>query len=216
MLFGVMIVPLGIVSITFIIIQPIVIGTWCTLCLIAAAAMLIQIPYSLDELVATSVFLWRRKKQGRPLLRIFFTGDTDEGKWEDKEDDFRQPAGTIIKDMLTGGVTVPWNLGVCFLIGAWLMFTRLVIGTESDMANTDHLIGALAITVVITAFAESARAARFCLIPLGLWLLAAPFLYEVSIASIVSSVVCGLLLIVLSWRRGTIMNRYGEWERCIV
>ncbi len=40
-LFGFLIVPLGIISITFIIIQPIIIGTWCTLCLIAAAAMLI-------------------------------------------------------------------------------------------------------------------------------------------------------------------------------
>lgn len=46
LLFGLMIVPLGVVSITFIVIQPILIGTWCTLCLIAAAAMLIQIPYS--------------------------------------------------------------------------------------------------------------------------------------------------------------------------
>ena len=44
LLFGLMIVPLGVVSITFIVIQPILIGTWCTLCLIAAAAMLIQIP----------------------------------------------------------------------------------------------------------------------------------------------------------------------------
>ena len=70
MLFGIMIVPLGAISIFFIIIQPILLGTWCTLCLIAAAAMLIQIPYSLDELVATSEFLYRRKKQGRPLSLI--------------------------------------------------------------------------------------------------------------------------------------------------
>ena len=41
LLFGIMIVPLGAVSITFIVIQPILLGTWCTLCLITAAAMLI-------------------------------------------------------------------------------------------------------------------------------------------------------------------------------
>ena len=70
---------IGIVSITFIVIQPILLGTWCTLCLIAAAAMVIQIPYSVDELVATGQFLARRHKAGRPVLRIFFTGDTDEG-----------------------------------------------------------------------------------------------------------------------------------------
>lgn len=71
-LFGFLIVPLGVVSITFIIIQPIVIGTWCTLCLIGAAAMVMQIPYSLDELVATGQFLLRRKRAGKNLLRVFF------------------------------------------------------------------------------------------------------------------------------------------------
>ncbi len=64
LLFGIMIVPLGAVSLFFIIIQPIWIGTWCTLCLIAAAAMLVQIPYSLDELVASCQLL-RRRKQAR-------------------------------------------------------------------------------------------------------------------------------------------------------
>ena len=54
-LFGLMIAPLGITSIFFIIIQPVVIGTWSIIALIGAAAVLIQIPYSLDELIATPV-----------------------------------------------------------------------------------------------------------------------------------------------------------------
>src|SRR5690606_14017324 len=102
MLFGFMIVPLGVVSITFIIIQPILLDTWCALCLIAAAAMLIQIPYSLDELVATGQFLRRRYKAGRPVLKIFFTGDTDEPSKE-QNDDFERPALTVFKDMFSGG-----------------------------------------------------------------------------------------------------------------
>src|SRR5690625_7434833 len=60
--FGVLIVPLGVVSITFIIIQPILIGTWCLLCLIAAALMLMQIAYAFNEFVATGQFLLRRKR----------------------------------------------------------------------------------------------------------------------------------------------------------
>jgi hypothetical protein len=50
--FFILVVPLGGVSIFFIIIQPIMIGTYCTLCLIAALAMLIMIPLTLDEVVA--------------------------------------------------------------------------------------------------------------------------------------------------------------------
>ncbi|WP_250909325.1 vitamin K epoxide reductase family protein, partial [Escherichia coli] len=57
LLFGIVVVPLGVVSIYFIIAQPIVIGTYCTLCIAAVVAMLVMIPYSLDELVAMGQFM---------------------------------------------------------------------------------------------------------------------------------------------------------------
>lgn len=216
MLFGIMIVPLGIVSITFIIIQPIVLGTWCTLCLIAAAAMLIQIPYSLDELVATCQFLWRCKKQGQPLLRVFFVGDTDEGEWENIEDDFQQPPSAIMGEMLSGGVNIPWNLALCFVIGTWLMFTRLTVGADGTMANADHLMGALVVTTVVTAWAESARAVRFIIPLFGLCLLVTPFVYGEHMISMATTFICGALLIALSWRRGPVYNHYGTWDKYIV
>ncbi|SFE17674.1 vitamin K epoxide reductase family protein [Nitrosomonas sp. Nm166] len=215
-LFGIMIVPLGIVSIFFIIIQPILLGTWCTLCLIAAVAMLIQIPYSIDELIATSEFLYRRKQQGRSLLRVFFQGDTDEGKGEAVEEDFAQKPSIIFKEMLGGGVTLPWNLALCIPIGIWLMFTRVTLDAGTSMANADHLIGSLVLTVAITALAESGRAARFFIIPLGTALLVTPFFYDTSTLSLISSILCGLLLIAFSLPRGIIYNRYGNWDRFII
>src|SRR3546814_21138134 len=42
--FGILVIPLGVISSYFVIIQPIVIGTWSTLALIAALAMLLMIP----------------------------------------------------------------------------------------------------------------------------------------------------------------------------
>lgn len=215
-LFGIMIVPLGVVSIFFIIIQPILLGTWCTLCLIAAVAMLIQIPYSIDELIATSEFLYRRKKQGRSLLRVFFQGDTDEGKGETVAEDFAQKPAKIFKEMLGGGVTLPWNLALCIPIGVWLMFTRVTLDAGTSMANADHLIGSLVLTVAITALAESGRAIRFFILPLGTALLVTPFFYDTSTLSFISSILCGLLLIAFSLPRGTIHNRYGKWDRFIV
>ncbi len=215
-LFGVMIVPLGAVSIFFIVIQPIMLGTWCTLCLIAAAAMLIQIPYSLDELIATSEFLYRRKKMGRPLLRVFFQGDTDEGKWAPIHENFEQSPAKIMQEMLGGGITLPWSLALCIPIGIWLMFTRLTLGAETNMANADHLIGSLVLTVVVTALAESGRAFRLLIVPLGAALLVTPFVYEADMVSTAASLICGLLLIGLSVPRGTIRNSYGKWDRYIV
>ena len=49
------------------------------------------------------------------------------------------------------------------------MFTRLVFGTEPPMADSDHLIGALIVTVFISAMAEVGRLLRFINVALGLW-----------------------------------------------
>lgn len=216
-LFGIMIVPLGVVSITFIIIQPIVIGTWCTLCLIGAAAMLIQIPYSLDEIVATGQFLMRRKRAGQSALRVFFVGDTDEGeRRKEDEESFERPPGSVIKDMVGGGVNVPWNLFASVLVGAWLMLTRLTVGADGALANADHLIGALVITVAVTAFAEVGRSIRYLNALFGAVLLVVPFVYCASGAIMISEIACGLLLVFLSIRRGPVRNRYGTWNRMIV
>src|SRR5215472_12574573 len=76
-LFFILVVPLGGVSIFFIIIQPVIIGTYCTLCLLAAAAMLVMIPLTLDEVIATGQYMLRSWRADRPLLRAFFAGGPD-------------------------------------------------------------------------------------------------------------------------------------------
>jgi hypothetical protein len=216
MLFSIMIVPLGAVSITFIVIQPILLGTWCTLCVIAAAAMLLQIPYSLDELVATGQFLHRRWRAGDGLFRVFFVGGTDDGPARHEADDFERAPGGIVKEMVVGGVSVPWNLALCLLIGIWLMFTRLTLGTEGGMADADHLIGALVLTVTVTAFAEIARPMRFFNMAFGLALMITPFAYSVPWLATIASLAAGLALILLSIRRGPIRSDYGGWSAIIV
>ena len=215
-LFGLMIAPLGVTSIFFIIIQPIVIGTWATLTLIAAAAMLIQIPFSLDELLATIQFLRRRARAGRPWLRVFLFGDTDAGKWDEPAHEFDRAPGAVLKDMWTGGVSLPWNLGLAALVGASLLFTRLTFGAVDPMADLDHLIGSLALTVVSIAAAEVARPVRYALIPLGLALFVTPFVAGAGTAHTIGSIVAGMLLIAPSLRRCTIRERYGDWNRLIV
>ena len=212
-LFGIMIVPLGIVSITFIIIQPIVIGTWCSLCLIQAAAMLGQIPYSLDELVATGQFLVRRKKAGRSLLRVFLFGDTDEGNQRHENDNFERRPTIVVKDFFSGGVYIPWSLAIVTLVGIWLMFTRLTLGAEGLMADADHLIGSLVITFTVIAFAEVGRPARFVNIPLGLALLVTPFAFGADVTQTIASIVSGALIVGLSIPRRPIYQRYGTFNR---
>jgi nucleoside-diphosphate-sugar epimerase len=216
LLFGLMIAPLGITSIFFVIIQPISIGTWSTLALIGAAAMLVQIPYSLDELLATLQFMRRRKRAGKSLLRVFLFGDTDEGQDEAPADTLNAGPVSVMRDMWLGGVNLPWNLALSGLIGFALLFSRLTIGADPDLANAHHLIGFLALTVISVAAAEVARPVRYLNALLGAVLVAVPFYYGTDTAGLAVSVIGGLALIGLCFRRGPVRGRYGAWDRIIV
>jgi hypothetical protein len=215
LLFGLMIAPLGITSIFFIVIQPIVIGTWSTLALIAAAAVLIQIPYSLDELVATLQFLRRRINAGQNWLRVLLVGGTDEtpdaGSTRAPADEFDRPLGAVLEHMFVGGVGLPWNLAISALIGVSLLFTRMTLGADASLADAHHLIGSLVLTVVSVAAAEVARPVRYVNVLLGAALLIVPFVYQTDVVGMIASFISGVALIGLSFRRGAIRERYGNW-----
>lgn len=216
LLFGLMIVPLGAVSIFFIIIQPIAIGTWCTLCLVAAAAMLIQIPYSFDEILATLQFIKARRRQGKLLWHVLMHGDTIPGGGTDYSDNFEASPTAVLREMLKGGVSVPWTLAASIGIGVLLMCTRLLFDTASAAADNDHLFGALVVTFSVMALAEVARPLRFANAAFGAWLVLAPWLlagYDGVGAA--ATALAGVLLVVLSLPRGVIASHYGAWDRQI-
>ncbi|MDQ3446047.1 MAG: SPW repeat protein, partial [Pseudomonadota bacterium] len=215
--FGIVVVPLGVVSITFIIIQPIVIGTWCTLCLLAALAMLIMIPFTLDELVAMGQYLVQSHRRGESLLRVFFMGGASPGSGQDKQPGFEAPLRASTLSAIRG-VNLPWTLVVSAVLGTGLMFTRLVFDTTPPMADSDHLVGALILTVAVIAMAEVARPLRFLNVVFGLWLMAAPWLLEgASTLAAWVGVIIGIAVIGLSLPRGPRSDEhYGSWDRYVV
>jgi hypothetical protein len=213
-LFGMLIVPLGVVSIFFIIIQPVWIGTWCTLCLLGSAAMLVQIPYSLDEILATLQFLKDRHARGRPMWHVFFRGDTMEGGRSETPEEIHRP---VLSGRFWGeGVTLTWSLAACMAIGVALMCTRLLLGTEGAAANSDHIAGSLVITIAVIALAEVARPLRLAIVPLGLWVAFSPWVIgEHSGTSAVANVIAGVALLLLAWPRGPMYAHYGPWTEII-
>lgn len=84
-----------------------------------------------------------------------------------------------------------------------------------NLAHAHHAIGSLVLTVVSVAAAKVARAARFLNVPLGLALMASPFVFVGSAAALVASVLLGALVMGLSWPRGPIKEKYGSWDRMI-
>jgi nucleoside-diphosphate-sugar epimerase len=218
LLFGLLIVPLGGVSILFIIIQPVVIGTWCSLCLLQAAAMVAMIPYSLDEVLATVQFLLRSRRAGKPFWRTVIRGGSLPGDGSEEAPDLWSPFGAVAREFLGGGVTFPWTLVACAALGVWLMLTRLTLNQDGPLADSDHIVGCLVITVSVTAFAELARAVRFFNLPLGAWLVAAPFaLGGAGAVATATGIGTGLALIALSLPRGRLGDgHYGGWDRAIL
>ncbi len=214
-MFAAVVVPLGVVSITFIIIQPILIGTYCTFCLVTAGAMLIMIPFALDEAIATVQFVWRRWRSGAPLLATFFRGGTIAGTVTSERRPLEEPYVTWTLVDMGRGITLPWNLLLATVIGALLMFSPMVIGHDAPLVDTLHLVGSLAVTVSVIAMAEPVRLLRLLDVPLGLWLIAAPWLVAgATTYGTLLSIGGGILLVLFALPQGTrSAERFGGWER---
>lgn len=211
--FGILVVPLGIVSIGLIILQPVSVGEWCTPCLIAATAMLIMIALTLDEVVATIAFLVQSVREGQPFWRTFWLGGalTTPG-----QNALRPRPDTLSTRSMLWGTTVPWNLLLSAALGVWLMFSPSIFGTKDLAAHNDHVLGALVVTVAVIAMSEVGRILRRVNIVFGLWfIVSAWFLNGGSTPSLWSNVAVGVLLILLSLRRGPIRDEYGTWQPLI-
>jgi len=114
------------------------------------------------------------------------------------------------------GVSLSWNLLVSAALGLWLMFAPSALGSTGTAAHSDHLVGALIVTAAVIALADVGRAARFINILFGAWVIAAPWLLGGATTSVTwSDMIAGALVIVLSFPRGKIRERYGDFQRYI-
>ena len=210
--FGILVVPLGVVSITLIILQPLSVGYWCSPCLLAAIAMLVMIALTLDEVVAMLQFLAQARREGQSLWRIFWMG----GRLRSVPDVGPTRPDVVSMKSMVWGVAMPWNLVLAALAGVWLMFVPALLGSSGMAAHSDHFLGALIVTVAVIALADVGRAVRLVNVVFGTWVIIAPWvLGGATTASRWSDAVAGALVILLSLRRGPVGERYGTWERFI-
>lgn len=73
-IFGIDVIPLGIVSAILVVLQGTIVGNWCFLCLVTAVISLILVGMAYDEVNASLRFLWRvwkRTKDYRALWSAF-------------------------------------------------------------------------------------------------------------------------------------------------
>ncbi|MGE0407443.1 MAG: vitamin K epoxide reductase family protein [Candidatus Korobacteraceae bacterium] len=70
--FGLAVGPLGFVSVLLVVLQPTVLGAWCTLCLASAVISVLMIGPAMDELLASLQHLRRVRDQGGNLWGVFW------------------------------------------------------------------------------------------------------------------------------------------------
>ncbi len=214
--FFILVVPLGLTHILLVISQPVVVGAWCTLCLAAAAVMLVMIPFTVDEVIATVQFLRERVGAGKSLWVTFWVGDTmPGGRPDERTQAYGAPVGALLPPA-AWGVSLPWTLAASVLAGLWLMSAPSIFGSEGSAANNDNVVGALIVTVAAISTAEVIRAFRFINVLLGAWLLIASFaLNGASDPGRWSTIAAGVLVVALTLPRGPVRDRYAAWDRMI-
>ncbi|WP_242916580.1 vitamin K epoxide reductase family protein [Pontibacter liquoris] len=79
-LFGLLVGPLGMISILLVVIQPVLYHAWCTLCLCSAAISVIMIGPAMDEMLASLQYMRRVKDARVSLWKAFWGYKSVQGK----------------------------------------------------------------------------------------------------------------------------------------
>ncbi|MFZ4673476.1 MAG: vitamin K epoxide reductase family protein [Chlamydiia bacterium] len=157
--FSFLVVPLGLASIVLIILQPLVVGAWCTLCLIAGSCMLLMCLFTLDEVIAVAQLLLSAYREGH-FLKVFLYGSHPKGLLNDPQTPkFPPPPIEFVVEMCRGVTLQPYLIGAA-LLGAFFMFSPFLFNFADMMADFAHTFGALIIVVSILSLAEVGRMIR--------------------------------------------------------
>jgi uncharacterized membrane protein len=219
--FGILVIPLGLVHIFLVISQPIVVGAWCTFCLLAAAIMLPMIPLEADEVIAMGQYIKRAKNRGESVWKVFWKGGSDPEEEQGRKDqrspeliELSSEPGKVLKASLWG-MSVPWNLLLASLLGLWLTVSPAVFSADGMSADIMHVAGLLVFSFSVLAMGEILRACRFLNILLGLSLIVASFVVPTGAATQVHNILLGLLIAAVSLPRGIVKEQYGTWQSLV-
>ena len=211
--FGILVVPLGVVSIT-------PQHSSCAACrrsayaCLIAAAMFDAISLTLDARVATlAKFLFLSCESGHknsecpgrqiPWIR-WHARNTPEAAAVSVRADVVSPAAMVQRvTCVSGACSLAWRWD-----SGWIRSRCPRSATWHRLPASDHLVGALIVTAAVIALADVGRAARFINILFGALVIIAPWLLSGATASARwNDLIAGALVILLSFPRGKIGER---------
>lgn len=104
-----------------------------------------------------------------------------------------------------------WAQVINALLGLWLMVSPAILGFEDKtISNNAHIVGPIITSFAVISWWEATRVVRLYNVPLGLWLLLAPWVlgYEPTTA-ILNDMVIGAAVAALSFVKGKVEGSYG-------
>jgi hypothetical protein len=220
-LFGILVIPLGLVHIFLVISQPLIVGAWCTFCLAAACVMLPMIPLEIDEVIAMGQHMVQAMRKGEKFWPVFWKG----GKPVEMNKDERSPQlmelstnfGKVFKASVWG-MSAPWTLVISAIIGIGLVTLPASFGVpiKASLADVNHLCGSLIVVIAVISMGEVVRAGRYLNVLLGLAVAILPwFMGDAETALKIIDTVAGVVVATLSLPRGVKKERYGLWDKYV-
>ena len=201
--FGAMVVPAGIISILLIVLQPILVGAFCGICLMIAVCMLVMIVLTLPEVIAAGQLLVRAKKNGKGFWAVFWKGDLSSSSLPVK------PLQRTRTSVL--GFTIPWNLALTLCLSVWILASPTLLALSHPASDSNYIIGPLLFAISVISCVELVRFLRFFNLALGFGLCLSVFFLEgFSVLGWVSNLSTGILVAFLSVPKGIRRERYGE------
>jgi hypothetical protein len=204
LLFGILVIPVSIVSILLIISQPLFVGSWCTLCLITAILMLLPIPLAIDEVIASIQYL--RNRKGKQFFSLLFRGgDCHQAEIDTKTPSLDAPLRSIFKASLWGS-SFPINLTISALLSTFLMSLPVLLHLQSSLLTIDPIIGAVATVISVISYSEHLRPCRFINLLLAFILMISSIL---SSEAILIHLSMAIAIALLTLRKGPIYENHS-------
>lgn len=219
--FGILVIPLGLVHIFLVISQPLIVGAWCTFCIVAAAIMLPMIPLEVDEVIAMGQHMKQATKNGEGFWKVFWKG----GKPIEMNKDERSPELMMLPQKFgkvfhasVWGMSAPWTLIVATILGIALVALPAQFGVpiKDTLADINHLVGSLIVVCAVIGMGEVVRTVRYTNILLGLAVAVLPWFITdgYTTLKIIDSVI-GLVVAAMSIPRGAKKEQYGLWDKFV-
>jgi uncharacterized membrane protein len=205
--FGIAVGPLGAVSILLVILQPVLVHGWCTLCLASAVISVIMIGPAMDELLAS---LQHERQAVGVVGHASGVGRVPaHGRMASGTAAMRTPTPPR---RLTPDVRRPLvdaRSSVSILLGLWLMAAPAILDYTGPAAVHFRIVGPVVAAIATIALWEITQPVRWANVLCGAWLIVAPWIFGFTTGALINSVNVGVVLIAVTLPRGARTQRYG-------